>query len=387
MIYKFILLSLFLTFSNFISFAQESINISGNLVDSSNGESLVFVNIGIEGTLIGTASNAFGEFQLLIPSEQIEKNLYFSAIGYENLSIPVQKYINENLIEIKLKPLSYGIDDIEISTASRVLYKIINDAAQAIPLHFINKSLNYKAMYRSEEFINQESGKKRDAIVLVSDASGYESREFAFTDRNYRFLNVQRNFEIKSLNDGTTLMDELLSFDVARSSGNILDHSYLNEYDLELAKNQLLGKDSVWVIEYKLANPDISRTGDLNATSYKGKLYISKEKNILLKVETHIKSKIQSPQGRTIAIDPAKAQRNVDYHFTTTYKKASDGYIIDRISLIKSYLNTKKENVKIVSSLILINEDTSQPKMIPNRQYYEKMISDPDFWLSNGLKN
>lgn len=382
---KIFLLCILLLFVKFICFAQESIKITGNIIDSSNGESLVFVNIGIKGTLIGTASNSFGEFELNIPSDQNNKNLYFSAIGYENFLIPIKKYLDNNLNEIKLNPLSYGIDDIEISTESRVLYKIIIDASETIPNHFIDNALNFKAMYHSEEFIKQIAGKKRDAIVMVSDASGYESREYAYTDRNYRFLNVQRNFDIKSLSDGTSLMDELLTFDIARTSGNILDISFLNEYDLELATSEIIGNDSVWVIEYSLAKPDISRTGDLYATSYKGKLYISKEKNILLKAEANIKSKAQSPQGRSIAINSQKTPSNIDYHYTTTYKKISGGYILDRISLNKSFLNSKKENVKIVSSLILIEEDTSQAKMIPNRQYYEKMISDPDFWLSNKL--
>ena len=265
---KLFILNLLFILSSYNNFGQESISIYGTVYDISNNESLVFVNIGIEGTLIGTASNAFGEFQLTIPSEKITSNLYFSAIGYENLSIPVQKYVDEKLSSVRLKPLSYGIDDIEISTASRVLYKIVNEAAKAIPKHFVNKSFNNKALYSCEEFINQVSGKKRNALVLVSDASGYGSTEYAFTDRNYKFLNVQRNFEIKSLRDGTTSMDDLLTFDFARSPGNILDVSYLNEYDLELASEEILENDSVWVIEYKLGNPNVSQTGDLNVTSY-----------------------------------------------------------------------------------------------------------------------
>lgn len=384
--YRFLFIIILFNVYALIVFGQQATTISGIIIDESNGESLVFVNIGIEGTLIGTASNAFGEFQLSIPSDQMTKNLYFSAIGYENLSIPVQKYLDEKLNSIKLKPLSYGIDDIEISTASRVLYKIVSDAAQAIPKHFINKALNYKAIYSSEEFTNQVAGKKRDALVLVSDASGYGSTQHAFTDRNYKFLNVQRNFDIKSLHDGTTMMDDLLTFDLARSPGNILDAAFLNNYDLELAGEEILENDSVWVIEYKFGNPNISQTGDLNVTSYMGKLYISKTNNILLKAETHIKSKAHSPQGRTIAIDPSKAQSDVDYHATTTYQKIRDGYVLDRISLNKGFINAQKEYVQIVSSLIVKTVNTSQAKMLTTRQYYEKMISDPDFWLSAELK-
>ncbi|MDA3929604.1 MAG: carboxypeptidase-like regulatory domain-containing protein [Prolixibacteraceae bacterium] len=382
--YKVAFLGIFFSLLLNNSFAQESFQLSGKVLDSKTKDILVFVNIGIEGTLIGTASNAFGDFTLKIPNELADRNLYFSAIGYENLTFPIAKYNQQNPIT-KLDPLSYGIDDIEISSQSKVLYRIIRQTSKSIAENYINKALNYKAIVQNEVYINDTLDKKRDALLLLSDLSGYGNRKNSFESINYKVLNVERNFDIISLEDGTMNIDDVLAFDLVRTTGNIFQISYLNEYDLELIEDTVIDGDSVSVIAYRLFKPDISRTGDLNAIEYKGKLYISKESNVLLKAETHIKSAKHSKHGRTIFVEKSNAFTNVDYHVTTTYKKSSSEYYLDRISMTKNYTNSSNQTVKETSSLIVVSVTTNQPTLLKKRQYYENMVSDPDFWLSNKL--
>jgi len=279
-----------------------------------------------------------------------------------------------------MQPLSYDIDDIEVSTTSRVLYRIVRDAALAVEKHFEQEAYHFSALYSNEEYTNQVLIRKRDALVSISDATGYSGKKNAFKARNYQFTNMNRNFEIKDLQSGTTLMDDLLSFDIARTNGNILDALYINEYDLEMIEQSTLNGDSVWVIAYQLSKPNFSRTGDFHVTSYRGKLYISKANNVLLKAETHVKSDWHSPLGRMFAARPATAIRDVEYNFTTTYKATPGGYVLDRIILNKTGLNSNNENIRIIASLLAIDEPAGHHEMISNRQYFEKMISDPDFW-------
>lgn len=382
---KTILYFLFLTLMYINTFGQQPIYISGKIFDSSTNEPIGFVNIGIEGTLTGTASNNNGEFALKIPLEFAEKNLYFSAIGYENYSFHLPDFLKNNHKSIKLTPQSYDISDIEINTASKVLYRIIRDAALAINSYYIKKPYALKALYKNESYINQTLSKKRDALVQITDLTGYGNRANSQVSRNYNFINVQRNFDISGLNDGTTLMDDLLSLDIARKSGNILDTTFLSQYDLNLIGESTINEDSVWVIAFSLERPDLSHTGDFYAKKYSGTLFISKKNKVLLKAEANIKTSQNSDMGRSIAIESKLAQKDVIYNYSVTYKTSQAGYMLDQIFLHKNYTDTKGQEAKITASLLVLDVNFTNPVMLTKRQYFEKMISDPNFWTN--IKN
>lgn len=359
-----------------------SIQINGKVVDNETGEALIFVNIGIEGTLVGTASDAQGEFSLKIPNEHQDKNLYFSAIGYENLILLANSFIDGS--SVKLQALSYGIGDIEISTQSKVLYKIVRNAAQAVDEHFIDVPYNYELLYRDEKIKGDSLFRKRNATVLLSDAEGYDNKQNTHASVNYQFKNVERNFEVRGLEDGTTMMDDLLMYDFARNRGNILDVNYLNEYDLELVDETKLLHDSVWVIGFKLSDTDFTKTGSLYTQSYEGKLYVGKTNNVVLKVEANGTASQINSFGKNLAVDEQVANIEVKYHVTTTYRKMDKSYCLDGVMINSSYQNTEKEAVSQQSSIMVLNVETASPILIKNRQYFEDLVSDPDFWI--GIK-
>ncbi|MBN1926055.1 MAG: carboxypeptidase-like regulatory domain-containing protein [Prolixibacteraceae bacterium] len=353
----------------------------GKIVDSGTGEQLVFVNIGIQGTMIGVASNYRGEFVLNVPMEYIGNQIYFSAIGYRNFTAPVSQFLNDRVNTVYMDPLSYGIEDIDISAQSKVLYRIIRDASGKVKENYLNKPHNYLVLYESELTINQKPNEKRSATVLTYDEKGYGQTHDAYSSRNYRLINVQRNFDVVKLEEGTTYLDELLNLDIVRSPQNILDQVFLNEFDLELIGREKTENDSVYVIAYKLAKPELSRTGDLYATSYQGKIYITYNNNIVLKNETHIKSERNSLLGRSIAPPPEKAMLDVDYAYCTTYKNYKGKYCLESVTLTKNFfdkegnINQLKTDIKVIS----VNDTKVEP--VNKRQYYEELVSDHDFWI------
>ncbi len=79
------------------SFAQESGNVSGKIVDSS-GEPLIGVNVVIDGTAIGTITDIDGKYSFQAPSDGV---LVFSFIGFLTQKIPIEgkSVINVTLID------------------------------------------------------------------------------------------------------------------------------------------------------------------------------------------------------------------------------------------------------------------------------------------------
>ncbi|MCF8362074.1 MAG: carboxypeptidase-like regulatory domain-containing protein [Prolixibacteraceae bacterium] len=378
---KYFIILLFII-GHFSVSGQDKKTLNGKVIDKNTKQPIVFVNIGIEGTLTGTASNANGNFELTIPGDLLDEKLFFSAIGYENFTIPVRDYIDKNAKVIGLTPHSYGIEDVEVSTRSMVLYRVIKDAANNISRTFVNQPYSYKALYRNELFANQQLDKKREALLLVSDSKGYGNRTTSYTDRNYKFMNVSRNFEVETLAEGTTMMDDLLSFDIARSGGNILDTMFLKNYDLELINESSVESDSMWVIAYKLASPRKGETDIWKSSFYEGVLYISEPGRQLLKAEAYIKANKISQHGLSVVPATKNAQLNdVEILYTTTYHHENGRNRIDKVVLDKSYSKSNTQ-LRSTSSLQVLTEEFEQPTLLNNRQYHENMLVDPDFWES-----
>ena len=61
--------------------------ISGTVTDRQTGEALIGVNVFLEGTTIGTATNLDGEFTLNVPN--LDGTLVFRYVGYQELKVPL----------------------------------------------------------------------------------------------------------------------------------------------------------------------------------------------------------------------------------------------------------------------------------------------------------
>ena len=95
-----------------IIFGQQSVTITGSVEDEVTGEPLPFVNIYVDGTSIGTASNDEGKFRLnLPPGEHI---IVFSMIGYSNVELETVA-TNDDTLQIKLAKRDYKISEVIVT--------------------------------------------------------------------------------------------------------------------------------------------------------------------------------------------------------------------------------------------------------------------------------
>jgi TonB-dependent SusC/RagA subfamily outer membrane receptor len=69
--------------------------ISGTVVDAQSGESLPGVNILLQGTTTGTATNSDGYFELAVPS--LDGTLVFTYIGYNRIEVPIEGQTEINI--------------------------------------------------------------------------------------------------------------------------------------------------------------------------------------------------------------------------------------------------------------------------------------------------
>ncbi|MDZ7692812.1 MAG: carboxypeptidase-like regulatory domain-containing protein [Balneolaceae bacterium] len=70
------------------AFAQGTHEVSGTVTSAADGETLPGVNITVQGTNIGTSTDADGQYSLDVPSA--EGTLVFSFVGFQTQEVPIE---------------------------------------------------------------------------------------------------------------------------------------------------------------------------------------------------------------------------------------------------------------------------------------------------------
>ncbi len=374
---------------------KKAIKIIGKLTNEEDQKAIPFANIGIKGTYIGAASNFDGYFELKVPGSYIDKNIQISAVGFTSFSANIKECSNIDTLRVQLKPVSYKINEVEITGESLVLFKMLQNAIDHIPSNYLQTPFNYDTYYREEKSENNKVERKREAAIRIYDSKGYvrEDAYQAFKERSYRFLQVRKNFENYSLADGSTYVDDLLEMDIIRNRGNILNKNHLNFYDLNLDQVTEYENDSIWVISYKSKKPILSNTNDYYATSYSGKIYIKLKDFAVIKNETHVVASNYSPQGRSFYVNPEKQEWKptvVEYDFSSTYKEHEGSYYLSYIDYkrhhkLENKTTGEKKTLDINAEMLVTKIIIENPEVIENRAYYENMKYDENFWNSYNI--
>jgi iron complex outermembrane receptor protein len=126
----------FFTKGTEMSVGQQQINISGSVSDSKTGESLPGVNIVLEGTTIGTITDAFGKYALSIP--QGNGSLVFSFIGYLSQTIKTGRL---TVIDVKLVQDVKYIEDVVVVGYGTSKKKDITGSVSTIAASEMNKGV------------------------------------------------------------------------------------------------------------------------------------------------------------------------------------------------------------------------------------------------------
>ena len=329
---------LFSIFIAFTAFPQQKNKVAhtlkGRVIDTENNQPVSYTNIGIEGTFYGTASDQDGNFQLKIPEEFANKNIYFSAVGFQNRQFPVNQLFNEEFVEIKLRPQSYDVGNVDVEAQNRVLIRILRMASENIRYNFGAGPFNLHFNYTKETTVNDTINTETSAKVLLYDKTGYSNPTVldAYKSRNYRVTKKESDYSFAS---NMLKIDELLALDWARSTTGVLKPALLSDYHLTLESQPNINGKDFWVIAFKQQLPTLEGTGDFYATAFEGTITIRKDDYSVRSITGKVKSSKNNRQDRSLAVGTANKNflENIDYEFSVEYRDL----LINQISLAKNY--------------------------------------------------
>lgn len=357
------------------------ITIKGIVTDETTGEPVAFVNLGVLGTLAGVASDMDGNFELVLPEKYTTYTIRVSAVGYRPYEVKVRELQGNENVKIALSPVSYGIGVVDIYAESLVYKKMLKNAVEKIGKNYIARPYNYEGYFNYTILADGTVESSKEAIVLLYDRKGYERSdvEKAFRDINYRFTEVRRDREMRSVLDGLTYFDDIVTADIVRNTRNIMDIANSRDYKLKNKGRLLYENDSVQVIGYEVTNPTISTTGDAAVTKYSGEIYINLKDDAVLKNVVYVSAKDFNRLGRNLISVNGKKFSDVKMTFVTNYKKLNGVYFLSGINIQYSYKEGGKEiegKMQYVTTRVVID----RPQTISGRMYYEDLTTHPKFW-------
>ncbi len=356
------ILSFFLL--TFISvFSLQAQSFDGRIISSQGGEPVPFANVMVKGTTVGVASDMDGLFAITIPSEQKNGTLIISAVGFTNKEMPVAelKTNKENIIVIKTQ--EYNIDEVDVQAESRVLYGAVKKCSQNIPDNYINEAYSCSFDYTNND---------KKASGIISDLTGYERTSFRETYKtiSYQFT-PNENGEINApYFQGKTNMEDLLSFDLVRTVGNVIDKVNVYDFELSLIPNT---DEKIWLIHFKAKHPKLYNTGEAHITAYEGELYIIKENFAITKAVLRGKADKRSIHGKSIAVAEESSQfiSDISYEAATSYTLDDGKYRLAKVELTENYTSQGKQK-KMVESSLVINKKKNEFVKIEGRDYFVK---------------
>ncbi|MCG6188703.1 carboxypeptidase-like regulatory domain-containing protein [Maribellus maritimus] len=370
---KKIIIIVTLFFSTWVASAQNGSKIietiKGKVINVATNEPVAYTNIGLEGTLYGTASNADGDFELKIPEELASKNIYFSAVGFKNKTFPVTELYGKEYSVIKLESQSYDIGNIDVAAQSKVLIRILRMAAENTPYNFIGGPYNLICSYENNKTTNDTTQTNQKASVTIYDKSGYTNPSKLDAFQSVKYV-VKKDSEYETdyrFSTGTNNIGELLDFDWVRSGSSVLNPDLLADFRLTLEDEPVVNGDECWTIAFKQTVPTLAGSGDFYATFFEGKITIEKEDYSVKKIEGTIRSKQNSLQGRSLAVTNSslKVKKDVSYQYTVSYANLKP----ELIQVEKKY---KMDGSKIQEQISLkVNQvQTTNVTALQNRDYF-----------------
>ncbi len=366
---------------------QDNIILKGNIVDSITQEQLPYVNISIQGSMLGSSTNSYGKFTLKIPTQYQDSTLVFSCLGYYSRSYKVADLSDS--ITVKMTVANISLQEVVVRSVS--LPYIMEQMQRQLKSRYRREPYSYEAFYR-------EISKREDDYISYNEAlfTGYSPK--GRISRDDLVLKKARQFKSRLSQDTLLLTlkggtDAVLQLDIANYSPDFLDENKAHKYHYYINDIQVWHNDLVYIIEFR---PLVHQED----AEFEGELYVAFQDYALLGARFAYTKEHLKKMKKGLVIRKSRQTRVLPhrYSYRVEYQKMNDQY---HINYVKGDITIKARhkhqlrytNLNTIFEMTMTQIDTTQtiiPKHI--KPYKTKSIfseqirfSSEMFWYYDNL--
>ena len=242
---------------------------TGIVKDKDTRRELGNVNISVNGTNIGTVSNAEGEFSLKTSGTEAEKGITFSHLGYLNTHLQLKDLEEGKMNTVWMEPSPLSLHEVNVFGGNPL--ELVMKALRNISSNYADTDNLFSVFYR-------ETVQKGQRFIGISEAvmdvykTDYKVRD-VYQDR----VQVQKGRRLASQKKSDTLAVKIASgplmpgyMDIVKNPDGLLDEQLLPCYAFRMESPVVLDNRMQYVISFR---PIVS----LDYALYKGTLLIDQE--------------------------------------------------------------------------------------------------------------
>lgn len=269
---------LILWFTLVVAWAQGSLLVTGIVKDKESRKALTNVNIAVQGSNVGTVTNADGVFSLKVSQEELSRGVVVSHLGYQNTLVSAEALTkSQKRLTIWLTPTVLTLEMVNVYGGDPLA--LVEQAIRRVPQNYAPNDHLFSAFYR-------ETIQKRNRYIGISEAvadvykTSYQTR-----DASRERVQILKGRRLESQKKSDTLAVKIaggpnmpIYLDVAKNDEELLDVNMLHCYRFFMQLSMSIDDRMQYVVAFE---PRVV----LDYPLYTGLLYIDQQTLTLTRAE------------------------------------------------------------------------------------------------------
>ena len=269
---------LILWFTLVVAWAQGGLLVTGIVKDKESRKALANVNIAVQGSNVGTVTNADGVFSLKVSQEELSRGVVVSHLGYQNTLVSAEALTkSQKRLTIWLTPTVLTLEMVNVYGGDPLA--LVEQAIRRVPQNYAPNDHLFSAFYR-------ETIQKRNRYIGISEAvadvykTSYQTR-----DASRERVQILKGRRLESQKKSDTLAVKIaggpnmpIYLDVAKNDEELLDVNMLHCYRFFMQLSMSIDDRMQYVVAFE---PRVV----LDYPLYTGLLYIDQQTLTLTRAE------------------------------------------------------------------------------------------------------
>lgn len=284
---------------------------TGKVIDNATKKPVVFANVYLIGSSLGTVTNAEGEFVLKVPVSQLSHQVGISNLGYKNLAINLSDLTaKENIIKL----------DLAATPLEQVIVRS-DDPAELLKMAYRRIGENYVSDPEMQVGFYRETVKQNHSYVAVAEAvlDVYKSPYNSVIDNDR--VKIYKGRKSEDLKKMDTLLFKLqggprtsFMLDIVKNPGELLSEDYLENYNFKYAGFVAIDGRDNYVIQF-------DQKDNVDMALYKGTIYLDTKNMAFSRIDFSFSDKalviadneLVRKKPMDVKIDVLAAEYSVNY--------------------------------------------------------------------------
>ena len=314
-----------------VSTWAQGLLVTGIVKDKETRQALANVNVSVQGSNVGTVTNADGVFSLKVSQEELGRGVHVSHIGYQNLFLPADALTSSSKRPtIWLTPTAFSLDMVNVYGGDPM--ELVEKALRKIPQNYADHDHLFSAFYR-------ETIQKGRRYIGISEAvANVYKTPYKRQDVNFDRVQVLKGRRLESQKRSDTLAVKIVGgptipvyLDVVKNGDEFFGPDMIHCYHYTMLIPVSIDDRMQYAIRFE---PRVT----LEYALYRGTLYIDQESLAITRAEFELDmSDKEKATQFVLKRKPSGLRFNLQgVSFLVTYRQ-QDG---------KTYLNYLRNTVR-----------------------------------------